>query len=158
MRREPRAVIIPANVHREITDEVTRKFPLETGGVLMGYSDSAGDVVVTHVIGPGPRAHHALRNFEPDYEFQEEEISKLFRDSGSVCEYLGDWHSHPRGPEALSTTDKNALMNISRHYPARCSEPIMCIVSGDGDWRTSIWQCEVSGRYRRLEMNNKTEK
>ena len=56
--------------------------PRETGGVLLGYwSKSSASPVVMHAIGPGPDAIHECDRFVPDYEFHEDEVARLYRDS-----------------------------------------------------------------------------
>ena len=45
---------------REMLAEADRVFPLETGGVIMGYwAESRGGVVVCRITGPGPLAVHS---------------------------------------------------------------------------------------------------
>src|SRR3546814_3430816 len=47
--------------------EADRKFPLETGGILVGYFAENGDPVVCAAIGPGPHAIHWRKRFTPDH-------------------------------------------------------------------------------------------
>src|SRR5688572_32861348 len=83
-------------VHRRVSEqlvnEAERVFPFETGGVLMGYwAKNYLEVVITHVIGPGPDAKHSVSGFVPDYSFQEVEIERVYEESRRLYMYLGDW-------------------------------------------------------------------
>lgn len=108
----------------------------------MGYmNDDASGVVITHVIGPGPRATHNRASFIPDYPYQETEIGRLYNESERTLVYLGDWHSHPNGSASLSGTDRRALVNIANFPEARINSPIMILLSGRaGKWNTHAWQ------------------
>lgn len=126
-------------------------FPNEAGGALMGYwSEDGKEVVVTDLIGPGPSATHRPASFKPDYAFQEKEIERLYVESERVNTYLGDWHTHPNGPAALSGTDTRTLKNIASFPQARADAPIMLLLSGrPGQWRVTAWQLK---RWRLSEV------
>jgi integrative and conjugative element protein (TIGR02256 family) len=137
------------------------KFPLETGGVLIGYVGGASgdDVVVVAITGPGPRAHHTAITFEPDHEYQTAEIARLYRSSKGVNTYLGDWHTHPRSTADLSRRDKKTLNHIAAHRAARMRRPIMAILGEGSSWVLKAWRLvpgSVVGfrrtRYRGMEV------
>jgi integrative and conjugative element protein (TIGR02256 family) len=75
--------------------EAAARYPLETGGVFMGYWADDRTAVVTQAIGPGPNAYHHRHRFAPDQEWQTTEIAEYYRASGRRETYLGDWHTHP---------------------------------------------------------------
>jgi integrative and conjugative element protein (TIGR02256 family) len=119
--------------------EAQRMFPKETGGVLMGYQ-AASEMVVTSVIGPGPNAVHGGYAFVPDYNYQEEEIARVYEESGRNAVYLGDWHTHPDGLDRLSEADRRTLKIISDHKQARINRPVMVILWGRGEWSFAAWR------------------
>lgn len=99
----------------------------------MGYRESAGgweQIVVEHVIGPGPRAKHERARFEPDGRWQQDELARLFYDSEGRSTYLGDWHSHPSGGRLPSARDLKTARSISRRRSSRTKTPLMVIVAG----------------------------
>ncbi|MEW6159927.1 MAG: Mov34/MPN/PAD-1 family protein [Verrucomicrobiota bacterium] len=119
--------------------EAEAQYPRETGGVLMGYWTTHG-VVITDVIGPGPHAIHGRSFFSPDYGFQEQEIARIYKSKGRIVTYLGDWHSHPDGPEFLSKLDLATLNRIASCREARAASPVMLLVCGNpDDWRCHVW-------------------
>lgn len=139
MRSE--CVWIPETAWTEMIAEAERCAPIETGGCLMGYRIAdTHETVVVHVIGPGPCPQADPTTFEPDYEYQQTEIQRLYDESGRRHTYLGDWHSHPVGSTALSRRDRRALGVIARTKEARQPYPLMAIVAGGDPWKLCIWR------------------
>lgn len=130
--------------------EADRVFPLETGGVMMGYWPESNDaVVICHASGPDPHAVHTEHAFIPDSEYQESEIARLYEESGRVHTYLGDWHTHPREDVYLSPKDERALRKIAGHAEARAPMPIMAVLGGgDPEWFIGAWHYALRGALR----------
>jgi integrative and conjugative element protein (TIGR02256 family) len=122
--------------------EADRAFPKETGGVLIGYwAVPLMEVVITDATGPGPKAIHNAYGFLPDAKYQEEEIARIYNDSGRMYTYLGDWHSHPNGGSRLSRRDRRTARAIATHAPARTPVPLMAILAAESPWTLNIWRC-----------------
>lgn len=135
-------VWLPGHVAAFLSSMANEAMPEETGGVLLGYVSGESDqVVVSHAVGPGPSATHALDLFVPDYSYQEAEIARLYQQSGRQVSYLGDWHSHPRGDGTMSQADRETLRRIAACSSARSREPIMLILSGGPNWTPVAWRC-----------------
>lgn len=138
--------------------EAERRFPRETGGILIGYADeTTAEIMVTTVVGPGPFARHGRWTFVPDQRYHEREMARLYTESGRIWTYIGDWHSHPAGSLALSVTDRRTLGRIARSKDARISRPIMTVIAGGsptagdgsiaddrvvtlGPWQLGVWR------------------
>lgn len=114
-------------------------FPLETGGMLIGYVGDNSEPVVNNVIGPGPKARHGRFRFVPDGEYQQEALEKIFLKTEGRETYLGDWHTHPKGGNCPSYIDKITLAKIAHEPASRTAHPIMAIL-GDGN---PIWKLGV---------------
>jgi len=130
-------------VSEQLLSDAERAFPLETGGVLMGYwAEPYTEVVITHAIGPGPKAEHRRRGFIPDSEYQEAEIERIYSNSNRLSTYLGDWHTHPLASCYLSFKDKRTLHHIAVFPEARCDVPLMAVLGGgkEGEWLLEIWR------------------
>jgi integrative and conjugative element protein (TIGR02256 family) len=130
-------ILVPPEQLDEMLMEGQRKFPLETGGVLMGFV-TAERTVVTSVVGPGPRAIHRRRSFTPDTEWQQERVADLYERSGRRDMYLGDWHTHPGGSTRASFTDWLAAWTIARSRDARCPNPVIVVLALEADGNLSI--------------------
>jgi integrative and conjugative element protein (TIGR02256 family) len=120
---------ISATVVETLWQQAAASYPLETGGLLIGYFAN-DDVVITDGIGAGPKAIHRRYSFVPDTEFQERELARLYNASGRLHTYLGDWHTHPEGAPALSLRDRRTLARIGRHSEARLPRPLMLVFAG----------------------------
>jgi integrative and conjugative element protein (TIGR02256 family) len=141
----------------KIVAEAGRAFPKETGGVLMGYwAVSFTEVVITNVIGPGPKAMHNRHSFLPDPIYQQGEVARIYERSGRLHTYLGDWHTHPHGASRLSLRDKWTLHTIVTHDPARVEVPLMALLSGSPKkWTVGIWRCAPI-RFRSIVLGFRT--
>jgi len=138
-----KAVLAPS-VREDILRWADEFYPLEVGGVLIGYH-YGGTVEIAHAIGPGPGASHGRFRFEPDSEWQFEQISLLYEVSGRRLSYLGDWHTHPRGRPAPSRRDLDTMRMISCYPEARCPEPLMLILGGKpGRWSSRVYASSVA--------------
>ncbi|WP_419095527.1 Mov34/MPN/PAD-1 family protein [Pseudarthrobacter naphthalenicus] len=111
-----------------ILREAASALPYETGGILLGHWHY-GNVVITNMVGPGPKAQHHIAAFTPDRDWQYEQIDLLFAESQGTIQYLGDWHTHPRGVPFPSKTDVSLLASIASSPESRCPRPIMYILA-----------------------------
>lgn len=130
-------------------DEAAAAAPDETGGMLLGYEGlDAPEPVVTGIVGPGPDAQHSPSGFEPDADWQQGELERVYADSGRITTYLGDWHTHPRGPARPSRKDRRTARRIARSKEARAPAPLMLIAGRyDKDWTIVCYRL----RRRRLD-------
>jgi integrative and conjugative element protein (TIGR02256 family) len=119
--------------------EASHAYPLETGGVLLGYWSSGREVVIRQAIGPGPEAMHRSSYFAPDHDFHEREIARVYEESRGTCTYLGDWHTHPHSHPRLSRLDRHTLRSIALHAPARVPLPLMAVLGFKAPWKFTLW-------------------
>lgn len=132
---------IPREVLVEIKSLASLGFPMETGGMLLGYIADNNDVVVTAIIGPGPAAKGSRYTFEPDAEYQQAELEAHFRATKGIESYLGDWHTHPHGSSIPSRTDKRTLAHIALTTSSRINHPVMAIAgNAAGDWKLEAFR------------------
>jgi len=133
---------MPQHLLEQMQSLASEKYPLETGGVLIGNTGDAGsgEIVIGAITGPGAGAHHTETTFEPDHEYQTEKIARIYRASRGVNTYLGDWHTHPDSAAALSLRDKKTLKHIASHRAARMDRPIMAILGEGSPWILKAWR------------------
>lgn len=129
-------------VLERILHEAVSKFPLETGGLLIGYcAGDDNDAIILDMVGPGPNAKHRRWTYRPDYSFHREECDRIFKEREGMLTYLGDWHSHPGSIPYLSFLDKRALRNIARYPDNYMDRPIMLVIGeNSGNWSPSVWR------------------
>ena len=132
-----------------MVEEALAAFPLETGGLLLGWWTGADAALVTDVIGPGPDALHAATQFEPDTGWQRTALAEAWTQHPGI-EYLGDWHTHPNGTPKFSALDRAALATIAAHPAARAPRPWMAVIVVDAAGRISLHaRCLVGGKLHR---------
>jgi integrative and conjugative element protein (TIGR02256 family) len=129
---------LPASVLESMRAEADRSAPNETGGLLVGYW-SGDTAVVVSTIGPGPRAKHRRTWFEPDGEWQNAELARVYEVSGRVHTYVGDWHSHPGARAEMSETDRATMFAIAADADARAPRAITVILGGASPWDVRAW-------------------
>lgn len=120
--------------------EAAQWAPLETGGILLGYVSAEDDVVVSTVIGAGPKAKHYRHRYEHDAEFERSEASRLYMRSGAPDFYLGDWHTHPGARARMSWTDRRTLADIFKRKEA--IEAPITLILGEPSWTPFAWRCQ----------------
>lgn len=140
-------VWIPRGAVADMLDESELWWPLETGGVLLGY-EAGADVVVERMVGPGGQAEHSSKGYKPDDAFHADQMDRAFRESTGAIYYLGDWHTHPGGSVRMSRKDQLTLADIANFQASHQPHPLMLIAArGDGDpWRFAAWR--LTGRWR----------
>lgn len=129
-----------------IAKEIARHYPMETGGLLVGYWPNEHEVIVTGIIGPGPKAKHSTNSFFPDNRWQRRELARVYARSGRRVTYLGDWHSHPNGNPSPSRQDAATAKTIASYPAARCPRPLIFIIGCDRkkrlDIRSYLWSSD----------------
>lgn len=129
------------------------KYPLETGGMLLGYVACNGESVVAEIIGPGPKAKHGRYRFTPDGEYQQSILERHFRETNGSETYLGDWHTHPGGKAIPSYLDKKTLGRIALEPSSGILHPVMAILGG-GNKSWTLGAVRFNAIERRLMFNN----
>lgn len=144
---------IPAQVLGFMQSLVGQTPLIETGGVLAGYTDDEGNVVVTHASGPGPKAVQSATRFEKDIEFCQQYLDDLFINSNRKCVYVGEWHSHPSRDNKPSGLDIKSLSEISveKNYLTTC--PAMIILSNTGKPSCTFHPAGKSYYFTELNIN-----
>lgn len=101
-------------VHGEVLDRLMRipGRPWEVGGWLLGWwSDDGSETLVTHATPPASRGTPfgvtiSGRGHRPMFD-------AAWNASGGTVTFLGDWHTHPGGPAAVSERDRKAMRQLA---------------------------------------------
>lgn len=129
-----RSTIWLANSARsEMLKHRSDSFPLETGGILLGYSTEENNQnhwVVTSVTGPGESAKHGKYRFTPDDKYHISEAKRHYYQTSGTEYYLGDWHTHPDGSCVTSFLDRMTLYRNARRAHYLRLKSLMIIVGG----------------------------
>ena len=119
---------ISKQIFQKMLADAEKWSPYETGGVFMGYTADDHDLVVTDLIDAGDHAKHKKFRFQPDQDYQLEQIARIYKESKGTVTYLGDWHTHPNSTPNLSLLDKRTLTKIALTPASKNTQPIMVIL------------------------------
>lgn len=101
------------NVTQQMKNAFKTSGKLETGGVFIGVCNYKTKTIhVTAIITAPPDSKSNCVEFIRGREGLAEEIAEIERKSGGQIGYIGEWHTHPEGPEGLSMQD---MRSISKH-------------------------------------------
>ncbi|GAA1150716.1 Mov34/MPN/PAD-1 family protein [Nocardioides aquiterrae] len=143
---------IPAHLLQEAVAEGWSKWPLETGGILLGKPGPDGHVV-TDLIGPGPEGRHERYGFTPDSDWQAEQVAARWA-TDSNLHYLGDWHTHPGGSTRLSRLDRSTARDIAAYEEARQPNPFMLVLALGRDQTVRVGAARlINDRLRRVVVH-----
>lgn len=89
-------------LNNQLLDEMcflrSQKLPKETGGVLLGSIDMERKIIYVYDTIPAPEdSSETTSSFERGIEGVLEEYSKYRKITDNQIQYLGEWHSHPKG-------------------------------------------------------------
>ena len=84
----------------------------ETGGILLGHQHDDRRLVVTTAGDPGPQAVRQRASFRRDQAHAQALADAAWSHDRSV--WLGDWHTHPRGPVQPSPVDLRTYLALMR--------------------------------------------
>ena len=100
---------------------------------MAGWTDEKGNIFITDVSGPGPKALQTAIKFEKDVEYCQRFLDDLYIHSQQKKVYVGEWHSHPSSNNNPSGTDIKSLSEISIQKEYLTDMPIMIIFSNTGE-------------------------
>lgn len=104
-----------------ILDELRQKMgdasPHEIGGVLVGCANHKTKTIhVTRSLPAPPDSRADANCFFRGTEGLPETIAEINACTGGQLGYIGEWHSHPRGPNDMSTTDAATTKAFLQQY------------------------------------------
>jgi integrative and conjugative element protein (TIGR02256 family) len=113
------------------TADARAAFPLETGGILLGFRTPELIVITRTVTVPDPQS--SRRTYLRRRSQAQSQMTAALHDAPPVVGYIGEWHTHP-ADHPPSSIDTNALGATARTTP----QPVALIVLAritDEDWR-----------------------
>ncbi|MBD0331396.1 MAG: ThiF family adenylyltransferase [Chitinophagaceae bacterium] len=125
-------VYLPEREQQFMQNLIAKNSKIETGGVLAGYIDENGNIIITNASEPGPKAIQSENRFEKDVEYCQKFLDDLYVQSNRQIVYLGEWHSHPSENNHPSGTDIKSLSEIAVQKDYLTDMPAMIIFSNTG--------------------------
>lgn len=114
----------------DLKREMGSAMPHETGGVLIGTANYKTKTIHIVDIVPAPadsKANHVC--FFRGIEGLPGNIEQINNLSGNQLGYIGEWHSHPFGPNAMSQTDAKTVKKFKTDFEALLNPlPVVLII------------------------------
>jgi integrative and conjugative element protein (TIGR02256 family) len=110
-------VRIKKSILEVLKSQMGLAMPRETGGVLIGRANYKTKTIhVTDVIlePPDSRSNHVC--FFRGIAGLSDEVDVINRESGNQLGYIGEWHTHPFGPDEMSDTDYRTIRKFRRQF------------------------------------------
>ncbi|UCS95229.1 ThiF family adenylyltransferase [Echinicola marina] len=122
-------------VIQKINEECVIGGENETGGVFVGICNYKTKTihVVDSISAPIDSKANPI-HFVRGHKGLSEEITKFKHNSGEQIGYIGEWHSHPEGPNALSQQDMESVHNHKTEF-IQLNPPLpvfLSIITPDG--------------------------
>jgi proteasome lid subunit RPN8/RPN11 len=107
--------------------------PDETGGIALGRVDFNERIVyVTGALPPPPDSRHSPSQFVRGKKSVRAEHERAMRRTGSTIGYAVEWHTHPRGPRALSGRDLRAARQACRRFRGSTFPAVLLVMTPSG--------------------------
>jgi Prokaryotic E2 family A/ThiF family/Prokaryotic homologs of the JAB domain len=106
------------------------KLPAETGGVLVGSFDTSRKIVyLVDLLPAPPDSIERPTSFIRGFKGLRNALDSVSKVTNSQVEYVGEWHTHPRGSSSgASGDDKHLLETLSRLMAEDGLPEVMVIV------------------------------
>ncbi|MDA3936379.1 MAG: ThiF family adenylyltransferase, partial [Actinomycetota bacterium] len=116
------------------------KLPDETGGVLLGAFDVHHRVVyVSGVLPSPPDSEEWPTSYIRGSRGLRAQVGRVSRLSGDEIGYVGEWHTHPAGCEALlSSDDTLALIDLTENMGREGLPGVVVVLSDDEQWEVGL--------------------
>jgi integrative and conjugative element protein (TIGR02256 family) len=106
-------VRVKSGIGEEIFSLLEQESPNETGGLLIGRLSHRNKTVhITRIIPAPPDSKKTPYLFTRGGKGLSKRLSTIRRKSGNLLDFVGEWHTHPRGGSRLSDTDKQAITEL----------------------------------------------
>ena len=123
--------LLDSRARAVIEHEAVKRRLFETGGGLFGWEDDK-TLVVACASGPGPRAKHRPRSFEPRRGTTAATMQAVQDASGGRYGFLGSWHTHPLAAPKPSSIDTGTAQAMATQEDLRVAAPLLLILATTG--------------------------
>lgn len=126
-------VRMPARISRQLQEELLVALPTEAGGILIGYIHyKQRTIYVTRALPPPLDSQGWPYAFRMGVQDVPEEVRQIRERTGGLIDYVGEWHSHPRGSQQLSRRDLEAAEQVAANLSRVGLPTHIMIVSHNG--------------------------
>jgi integrative and conjugative element protein (TIGR02256 family) len=153
----PNDIIISDKCIDFMIKEIRKADRVETGGILMGFRNTDGYIIIIKATGPGPNAESRTNWFQRDIKYCQEELKKSYNELGQRGDYVGEWHYHPSSTNKPSNRDLCSLTDISNQHNYLTNKPIMLIFSKDEKYSVTVHPYNNKYYFAKCIIKNESE-
>jgi integrative and conjugative element protein (TIGR02256 family) len=130
-------VLLDARARDVMDREAVQRRLRESGGSLFGWEND-DHIVIACASGPGPKARHRPRSFQPAPGTTASVMKAVAESSASRYGYLGSWHTHPLAAAVPSAIDRGTAEAMAAQTDLLLPEPLLLILSTTGTSRRVV--------------------
>jgi integrative and conjugative element protein (TIGR02256 family) len=119
-------------VRHLVAHRQNRSSDSEAGGVLVGRRLSTGGIVLDRAFGPNSEDSRSRFAFGRKRAPAQAQVDSVWKESGGIAHYLGEWHTHPQSVPIPSLIDKADWLRISTFAKYNGAGLIFLIMGLDG--------------------------
>lgn len=141
-------LLISANVIEAIQWYRQFEHSPESGGILLGtYRDQ--HIEITHLTEPGPRDKQTRFSFYRKDQIHQSTAEKLWKESGGIITYIGEWHTHPQ------INPKPSRIDFKEWGQGLPNRPMITFIMGDENYYVGYTHHKKRNRiFRNLSQIN----
>ena len=117
-------------VRNTIQRAMLKAAPYETGGVFIGRANFKTKTI--HVVSIVPAPPDSRANtvcFFRGTQYLPERVAQISDATGGQLGYIGEWHTHPAGPDFMSPTDTETVMRFKEKFDTLISPlPVFLLI------------------------------
>lgn len=119
-------------IQEKLSSMRARALPNETGGILLGYFDQKLRMLhLVDALSAPVDSDAAPDGFTRGKQGLKEARDELLRRTANIVDYVGDWHSHPRGAAARPSTMDLGLIAQLASTMAQDGLPVLMVIVGE---------------------------
>lgn len=106
-----------SGILQKLSFELTKAYPKETGGVFIGSANYKTKTIhVADVITAPPDSKSNPVCFIRGIHGLPEKVGLIQEQSGNMLGYIGEWHTHPHGPNCMSMIDEKTVEEFKNEF------------------------------------------
>lgn len=144
-------VLLPRAIIEEIRQRIrTCRFGNEQGGLLLGYRKEHALQITTYTL-PQKWDHATPVLFKRSNRGHQKLAYDEWRRSGKTIDWLGEWHTHPRGAAVPSSIDRHSWQRLVR----QTKNPMVFLIFSDHDMYVGVQELVPPGliQLSKIEAN-----
>ena len=127
-------VVLDEGLRERLSQNREVKLPNETGGVLLGSFDCERQIMyIVDTLPSPPDSEEKTYLYIRGYKGLRDTVGSVDLKTGGMLEYIGEWHSHPRGESSRPSRYDLAAFEWLSELMSKDGLPAVMMVVGEGE-------------------------